>query len=123
MAVDDFNVLTPDLRFFAGGDRSIRGFDYQQLGTTNAAGLVVGGENLVVASAELERYFLPRWGAAVFVDGGDAFRSGEFDKNIGAGIGLRWRSPVGVLRVDFAKPVSSDLADEWRIHFSVGPDL
>jgi translocation and assembly module TamA len=122
-AVDDFNMLTPDLRFFAGGDRSIRGFDYQQLGTTNDAGLVIGGENLVVASAELERYFLPRWGAAVFVDGGDAFRSGEFDQNIGAGIGLRWRSPVGVLRVDFAKPVSSDLADEWRIHFSVGPDL
>jgi len=122
-AVDDFNMLPPDLRFFAGGDRSIRGFDYQQLGTTNDAGLVIGGENLVIASAEVERYFLPRWGAAVFVDGGDAFRSGEFDKNIGAGIGLRWRSPVGVLRVDFAKPVSSDLADEWRIHFSVGPDL
>jgi translocation and assembly module TamA len=123
MAVDDFNLLTPDLRFFAGGDRSIRGFDYQQLGTTNAAGLVIGGEYLAVASAEVERYFLPRWGAAVFVDAGDAFRGGEFDKNIGAGIGLRWRSPVGVLRADFAKPVSSNLADEWRIHFSVGPDL
>jgi translocation and assembly module TamA len=123
MAVDDFNMLPPDLRFFAGGDRSIRGFDYQQLGTTNDAGLVIGGEYLAVASAEVERYFLPRWGAAVFVDAGDAFRAGEFDKNIGAGIGLRWRSPVGVLRVDFAKPVASDLADQWRLHFSVGPDL
>jgi len=123
MAVDDFNVLPPNLRFFAGGDRSIRGFDYQQLGTTNDAGLVIGGEYLAVASVEIERYFLPRWGAAVFADGGDAFRAGEFDQNIGAGIGLRWRSPVGVLRVDFAKPVTSDLADEWRIHFSVGPDL
>lgn len=122
-AVDDFDMLPPDLRFFAGGDRSIRGFDYQQLGTTNDAGLVIGGTYLAVASAELERYFLPRWGAAVFVDGGDAFRTGEFDKNIGAGVGLRWRSPVGVLRVDIAKPVTSDLADEWRVHFSVGPDL
>jgi translocation and assembly module TamA len=123
MAVDDFNMLTPDLRFFAGGDRSIRGFDYQQLGTTNAAGLVIGGEYLAVASAEVERYFLPRWGAAVFVDAGDAFRTGEYDQNIGAGIGLRWRSPVGVLRADIAKPISSQLADKWRIHFSVGPDL
>ncbi len=39
MAVDDFNQLPPELRFFAGGDRSIRGFDYQQLGTTNASGV------------------------------------------------------------------------------------
>ena len=74
MAVDDFNQLPPELRFFAGGDRSIRGFDYQQLGTTNAAGLVIGGEYLAVGSVEFERYFLPKWGAAVFVDGGDAFR-------------------------------------------------
>ncbi len=123
MAVDDFNQLPPELRFFAGGDRSIRGFDYQQLGTTNDAGLVIGGEYLAVGSIELERYFLPRWGAAIFVDGGDAFRTGEFDMNIGAGIGVRWRSPVGVVRVDFAKPIMSDLADSIRLHVTIGPDL
>lgn len=123
MAVDDFSQLPPELRFFAGGDRSIRGFDYQQLGTTNDAGKVIGGEFLAVASAEYEYFFLPRWGAAVFVDGGDAFRSGEFDLNIGAGFGLRWRSPVGMLRLDIAKPVSSDLADVIRLHISIGPDL
>jgi translocation and assembly module TamA len=123
MAVDDFNQLPPELRFFAGGDRSIRGFDYQQLGTTNEAGLVIGGEYLTVASIEFERYFLEKWGAAIFVDGGDAYRAGEFDLNIGAGLGIRWRSPVGVVRLDVGKPISSDLGDSIRFHVSIGPDL
>jgi translocation and assembly module TamA len=123
MVVDDFNELPPELRFFAGGDRSIRGFDYQQIGSTNEEGKVVGGTYLTVVSAEVEHYFLPKWGAAVFVDGGDAFKSSEFDVNIGAGIGARWRSPVGVVRVDVAKPIKSDLAHSIRLHISVGPDL
>jgi translocation and assembly module TamA len=66
---------------------------------------------------------LDRWGAAVFVDGGDAFRSGEFALNLGAGIGLRWRSPVGPVRLDVAKPLSSDLADGVRVHLAIGADL
>jgi translocation and assembly module TamA len=124
MAVDDFNQLPPELRFFAGGDRSIRGFDYQELGTLNDAGLVIGGDHLAVASVEFERYFLQNWGAAIFVDGGDAFRSGEFDLNLGAGVGVRWRSPVGVVRVDIAKPVSSYVGNTGiRFHVTIGPDL
>lgn len=123
MAVDDFDQLTPELRFFAGGDRSVRGFDYQELGSTDANGKVIGGQYLTVASAEYEYYFLPKWGAAVFVDAGDAFRSSEFNLNIGAGIGVRWRSPVGILRLDFGVPVSSDLASNIRFHITVGPDL
>jgi translocation and assembly module TamA len=123
MAVDDFDQLPPELRFFAGGDRSIRGFDYQELGSTNARGLVIGGTFLAVGSVEFEHYFLPKWGAAVFVDGGDAWRTGDFALNVGAGIGLRWRSPVGVVRLDVAKPVKSDLADAIRFHITIGPDL
>jgi translocation and assembly module TamA len=123
MVVDDFNQLPPELRFFAGGDQSIRGFDYQELGSTNDAGKVIGGTNLVVVSAEMEHYFLQRWGAAVFVDGGNAFKTGEFDMNVGAGMGVRWRSPVGVVRVDVAKPVSSKLAHGVHLHLSIGPDL
>src|SRR5262249_60004900 len=87
MAVTDFDQLPPELRFFAGGDRSIRGFDYQELGSTNAAGKVIGGTYLTVGSAEIEHYFLPKWGVAFFVDGGDAFRTGDFSMNIGAGLG------------------------------------
>lgn len=122
MVVDDFDALPPELRFFAGGDRSVRGFDYQELGEVNATGGVIGGKYLTVASVEYEYYFLQNWGAAVFVDAGDAYSS-RLDPNVGAGIGLRWRSPVGIVRVDFAMPVVSDLNDSLRFHILVGPDL
>ncbi|MFL6618349.1 MAG: autotransporter assembly complex protein TamA [Povalibacter sp.] len=123
MAVNDFDALPPELRFFAGGDRSIRGFDYEQLGELNEAGKVIGGKYLTVASVEYEHYFLERWGAAVFVDAGDAY-SNQFSLNVGAGIGLRWRSPVGILRVDVGVPVRSKVDDDGvRLHVMIGPDL
>lgn len=122
MWVDDFNALPPELRFFAGGDRSIRGFDYQQIGETNDAGGVIGGEYLVVGSAEYEHFFVGNWGAAVFVDAGDAFKT-NFNANVGAGVGVRWKSPIGLVRVDIARPVVSELDDSWRVHLVIGPDL
>ncbi len=127
MAVDDFNQLPPELRFFAGGDRSIRGFGYQDLGSTVDKGpdknLVIGGTYLAVGSVEFEHYFTQQWGAAVFVDGGDAWLASQFSMNVGAGIGLRWRSPVGVVRIDIAKPVYSELSDSIHYHVTIGPDL
>jgi translocation and assembly module TamA len=125
MIVDDFDQLPPDLRFFAGGDRSVRGFDYEAIGSLDANGKVVGGTYLAVGSAEYEYYFLQDWGAVVFVDGGDAFRTKDFNVNIGAGIGARWRSPVGVLRVDLGYPVKTEIPDanSLRVHISIGPDL
>jgi translocation and assembly module TamA len=122
MVVDDFDALPPELRFFAGGDRSVRGFDYQQIGEVNERGGVIGGKYLTVGSAEYEHYFLPKWGAAVFVDAGDAYSS-SFEANVGAGLGLRWRSPVGLVRVDVAVPVVTDHKDSVRFHIMVGPDL
>ncbi|MBK6599549.1 MAG: outer membrane protein assembly factor [Proteobacteria bacterium] len=123
LAAGDFDALPPELRFFAGGDRSVRGFDYQQIGERNATGGVIGGRYLAVASAEFEYYFLEKWGAAVFVDAGDAFKT-DLNANIGAGIGLRWKSPVGIVRVDLGVPVETDLPDDGlRIHLMIGPDL
>jgi translocation and assembly module TamA len=124
MSVGDFNALPPDLRFFAGGDRSIRGFDYHEIGETNANGLIIGGEYLAVASGEYEYYFKEDWGAAVFVDAGDAFTEG-FGVNVGAGVGVRWRSPLGPIRLDVAFPVHTDLPIEegWRVHVQLGPDI
>ncbi len=122
MVVKDFDALPPELRFFAGGDRSVRGFDYQEIGETNATGGVIGGKYLTVASAEYEQYFTPKWGAAVFVDAGDAYSS-EFDANVGVGVGVRWRSPVGIVRVDVAFPVVTELDGGFRVHVNVGPDL
>jgi translocation and assembly module TamA len=122
MIVDDFNALPPELRFFAGGDRSIRGFDYQQIGDLDAKGEVIGGEYQVIASAEYEHYFLDKWGVAAFVDAGDAFTK-QYDTNVGAGVGLRWKSPVGLVRLEVARPVVSNFDHSWRIHLVIGPDL
>lgn len=124
MSVGNFDALPPDLRFFAGGDRSVRGFDYHELGEQNANGLVIGGKYLAVASAEYEWYFLEDWGAAVFVDAGDAF-SDRFNVNVGAGVGARWRSPLGPIRIDIGFPVHTelDLQNSWRLHVQLGPDI
>jgi translocation and assembly module TamA len=123
--VDNFDQLPPELRFFAGGDRSIRGFDYQAIGSLDANDKVIGGTYLTVASAEYEYYFLPSWGIATFVDAGDAFRKTDYNLNVGAGIGVRWKSPVGVVRVDFGYPVKTQIPDAngIRFHISIGPDL
>lgn len=123
MTVDDFDVLPPELRFFAGGDRSVRGFDYQAIGERTGNGGVIGGRYLSVVSAEYEHYFWQSWGAAAFVDAGDAFNS-DYNANVGAGVGVRWKSPVGLVRLDFGFPVVTDLDDSGlRIHIMIGPDM
>ena len=109
-------------RFFAGGDNSVRGYDYQELGSRNEAGLVQGGRYLVTASAEFEQLLWRQWGAAVFVDAGNAFDDTEMDLKTAAGLGLRWRSPVGPLKLDVAQPLDEPDAG-WRLHLSLGSEL
>jgi translocation and assembly module TamA len=126
--VDAFDRLPPELRFFAGGDRSIRGYSFQTVGPRrpvlgNERPKVIGGEQLAVASAEYEHYFTPTWGAAAFVDVGDAFTGGNFDLKLGAGVGARWRSPVGLVRIDVGTPIGDKYASGVELHVIIGPDL
>ena len=126
--VGDFDKLPPELRFFAGGDRSIRGYSFQTIGPRRFVDVdeerkVIGGEQLLVGSAEYEYYFTPKWGAAAFVDAGDAFSGSEFDLKIGAGFGMRWRSPVGLVRVDLGTPIGDKHASGIELHIVIGPDL
>lgn len=114
--------LPPSLRFYAGGDRSVRGYGYQELGPRNAEDKVIGGRNLLVGSAELEHMFNERWGAAVFVDAGNAFSGTDFDPAVGAGIGLRWRSPVGPVRLDIGHGLDQPRRS-FRLHLTIGPQL
>lgn len=114
-------VGIPDkLLFRAGGDESVRGYAYHGLGPV-ANGLDVGGRVLGVGSIELARPLarsLPAFWGAVFVDAGNAAADWQsYKPAIGYGVGLRWRSPVGPLRVDFARGVD---VHRWRLHFSVG---
>ena len=122
--VDDFRALPPSERFFAGGDNSIRGYDFQELGPVNTTGNVIGGAYLGVISFELEKYLTDKWGVAVFVDSGNAFGGPGSDTGLktGVGLGLRWRSPVGSVRVDFAHPLDND-DTLIKLHLRIGPDL
>ncbi|HEU0276480.1 MAG TPA: autotransporter assembly complex family protein [Rhodanobacteraceae bacterium] len=123
MSAQDFGRLPPQLRFFAGGDRSIRGYAYQAIGPRNAFGRVVGGTRLAVASATVEHYFTRNWGIAAFVDSGDAFDGTDFHAQTGAGLGVRWRSPVGMVRVDVGVPIDNPYYKGPALHIVIGPDL
>lgn len=118
---DQFDALPPSLRFFAGGDRSIRGYGYQEIGP-RVDGIAVGGKNLVTASAEYERMFSDTWGGAVFVDAGNAFDAVNDGAYVGTGVGVRWRSPVGLVRFDVARGIK-DPEESFQIHINIGPDL
>jgi translocation and assembly module TamA len=121
-ASKDFARLPPFVRFFAGGDESIRGFDYESLGPQDAAGNVIGGTNLLVGSLEYERHLRGNFYGAVFVDAGNAFDDTDFDAETGAGIGVKWRSPVGLVRLYLGYPVSAD-DGKIRVHVRLGADL
>lgn len=120
---DDFAALPPQLRFFAGGDRSVRGYSYQSIGPRNASGRVMGGVNLLVGSAEVEHYFTRNWGMAAFVDAGNAFDAVDFRPKVGTGLGVRWRSPVGMIRLDLGTPVHDSTRHGLVLHLVIGPDL
>ena len=120
---DDFEALPPQLRFFAGGDQSIRGYSFQAIGPENTYGRVIGGNSLAIASATVEHYFTPRWGIATFIDAGNAFNGTDIHAKIGTGVGVRWRSPVGMIRVDLGTPVNDAQRHGIELHLVIGPDL
>lgn len=121
----------PDsFRFRAGGDQSVRGFAYKSIGPESTRVIggvssveidVEGAQKLAVISLEVDRAVAEKWRAAFFVDGGDAFDD-QFDWNVGTGFGLRWLSPVGPIKMDWAFAVS-ETSSPFRIHFSMGLDL
>lgn len=109
--------IPADFLFRTGGDQTVRGYAYQSLGVEEG-NAVVGGRWLIVASAEYVHWIRPEWGAALFVDGGDAAdAAGDLEPAIGYGLGARWKSPVGLLGLDLARGLESE---QTRLHFAVG---
>lgn len=120
--VDEFDQLPPSVRFFAGGDQSVRGHDYKALGPEDADGEVLGGKHLLVGSVEYEHPFNDDWRGAIFIDAGNAFDRFDQPLHRGVGLGLRWKLPVGWVRIDLAHP-HPFAEGGWRLHFTMGPDL
>lgn len=127
-ATSSFDDMPPSMRFYAGGDRSVRGYGYKELGpriTDPESGdtLVIGGKHLLVLSVEVEHMFTEEWGAAVFVDAGNAFNdTSDFERRVGVGVGARWRSPVGPVRVDIGHGLNEPEAS-FQLHINIGTDL
>lgn len=119
---DDFYEVPYKLRFFAGGDQSIRGYDYESLSPIEK-GYLTGGQILAVGSAEYNYEFRPGFRGAVFTDIGNAYdKDFETDTKVGVGVGIRWASPVGVVRVDVAAGVTED-SIPVRLHLFIGSPL
>lgn len=121
---DDVLDVPVSRRFFAGGDDTVRGWSFDVLGpndpVTNDA---VGGRYLAVGSLELERRIKGDFSAAVFTDFGNAFDPAfEREIEVGAGAGIRWRSPIGQIRFDIAFALTKTDSPA-RLHFVIGPDL
>ena len=118
----EFEQLPSSVRFFAGGAQSVRGYAYESLSPVDLNGAAVGGLYLVAGSIEYEHSFNDKWGMALFFDSGNAVDNLNDKLESGAGFGLRWKSPVGPVRIDLASAISRD-GQPWRLHISIGPDL
>ncbi|MDO6562545.1 autotransporter assembly complex family protein [Amphritea sp. 1_MG-2023] len=121
--VNNFDALPASLRFFTGGDNSVRGYDYKSLGPRDDSDDVIGGRNLLVGSVEVDYRLIDNWGVAAFIDSGNAFDDTRISLYTGIGIGLRWFSPVGPVRFDLAVPQNNDADNSVHLHFNLGADL
>lgn len=119
---EDFNKVPYNLRYFTGGDQSLRGFDYKSL-APQIDGFKIGGQALAVGSLEYNYQFKEGWRAAVFSDFGNAYDT-DFsnDTEYSVGLGVRWASPIGPIRIDVASGISDD-NHPIRLHFFIGSQL
>ncbi|UPR57806.1 outer membrane protein assembly factor [Vibrio sp. ED004] len=119
---DEFEKLSPSLRFFAGGDNSIRGYGYESISPRDESDALTGAKFLATSSFEYQYRLVGNWWGAAFYDIGDAFNDKPEWKR-GTGVGVRWASPVGPVSLDFAWGLDAKKGDEFQLHFSLGPEL
>ncbi|WP_394130139.1 autotransporter assembly complex family protein [Shewanella maritima] len=133
VADEDLAQVPPSLRYFAGGDQTIRGYSYNELGpyieyTDSDDQLireVVGGRYLAIGSLEYQYYLTPTWRVATFVDAGNAFDNNQFEPVVSAGGGVHWISPIGPIKFDVGVGLkeTETVARSWRIHLTMGTEL
>jgi outer membrane protein assembly complex protein YaeT len=111
-------------RFYAGGANTIRGFATDEVGPRDVFDDPAGGQALVVLNEELRYHHPSGLGGAVFYDGGNVFRDASdlsLDWRHAVGVGLRWSSPIGLLRLDVGLPLQPRSGEKrYRYFFSLG---
>jgi len=121
-AVSDFSRLPQSIRFFTGGDNTVRGYGLDRISPLDENFEEAGGKHLAELSFEIEREFRPNFSWAVFTDFGDAFDD-EIKLRNSVGLGFRWRSPIGPIRIDAGRGFDSPSNGNWHLHFRLGPDI
>ena len=116
--------VPPDYLFFGGGAGTVRGFPYQSLAIDAGGGDTIGGRAFLGLSAEVRYQFSERFGVVGFVDyaalGAETFSDGAGGSQTGAGIGLRYYSALGPIRLDVATPVDGPGGDGTQIYIGIG---
>lgn len=120
---NDFSQVPVSVRFYAGGDQSIRGYDYNSLSPVDDSGNLTGGSRLLLGGVDYLYRVLPNWQAALFIDHGGALDETNQPFFSGAGVGVRWLSPVGNLSLDVAQAQAGETEGDFRVHISMGTVL
>ncbi|EKN4208469.1 outer membrane protein assembly factor [Yersinia ruckeri] len=121
---NNFDRVPPSLRFFAGGDRSVRGYKYQSISPLDSSGKLSGASKLATGSLEYQYNVSGKWWGAVFIDSGEAVNDiRKSDFKTGAGIGVRWESPVGPIKFDLARPIGDKENHGVQFYIGLGPEL
>jgi len=118
--INEFSELPASQRFFAGGDRSVRGFALDELSPTaeGESGKGVGGEHKIVASVEIERDLPRNFRIAAFYDTGNAFNDWSTPLEYSVGLGLRWKLPMLLIGIDVAQALSEP-GKSPRLHLNI----
>jgi translocation and assembly module TamA len=121
IVTNDFSQVPSSLRFFAGGDQSIRGFNYNTISPVDDNNDLVGARYLATASLEYAYPIVDKWRLATFFDLGTATNDFDQDLKYGFGVGAHYLSPIGPIRLYLARP--SDNSSSLQLHFAIGPEL
>lgn len=121
---NNFDRVPPSLRFFAGGDRSIRGYKYKNISPRDSKNELTGASKMLTGSLEYQYNVTGKWWGAVFADSGEAVNNiHKSDFKTGVGVGVRWASPIGPVRFDIAAPVNNIQAKGLEFYIGLGPEL
>lgn len=129
---NDFARVPASIRFYAGGDQSIRGFDFREISPTQdvtnpttgeTLSEAVGGKYLITSSIEYAYTLAENWRVALFSDVGTASDTIDADLSYSVGTGAHWVSPIGPVRVYIARGFTPNNGNTWRFHLILGPEL